>query len=101
MKKGIKLQAYEDIFGTEQAESIEINIDELHDFKNHPFKVLDDEAMEELTDSIRQQGVIVPIILRERIGGGYEIIAGHRRTYASRKAGKTTVPAIIKELDDK
>lgn len=104
MKEGIKLQSYEKMFETTDASkdnSTELNIDELHEFKNHPFKVIENEAMQELIESIQEQGVIIPIIVRVRIGGGYEIIAGHRRTYASKKAGKDTIPAIIMELTDK
>ena len=69
-------------------------LSELHDFPNHPFKVRDDEAMQETTESIRQYGVLVPAIVRPREGGGYEIIAGHRRQWASELAGFVNMPCI-------
>ena len=79
---------------------IEIPLSELHSFKNHPFKVKDDEAMMETADSIRQYGVLVPAIVRPREDGGYEMIAGHRRHRASELAEKDTMPAIVRNLDD-
>lgn len=79
---------------------IEIPLSELHPFKNHPFKVKDDEAMMETADSIRQYGVLVPAIVRPREDGGYEMIAGHRRHRASELAEKDTMPAIVRNLDD-
>ena len=74
-------------------------LSELHDFPNHPFKVRDDEAMQETTESIRQYGVLVPAIVRPREGGGYEIIAGHRRRHACELAGLTTMPVIVRDID--
>ena len=73
---------------------------ELHDFPNHPFKVRDDEAMQETTESIRQYGVLVPAIVRPREDGGYEIIAGHRRRHGSELAGLSAMPCIVREMDD-
>ena len=75
---------------------IEIPLSELHPFKNHPFKVKDDEAMMETADSIRQYGVLVPAIVHPREDGGYEMIAGHRRHRASELAEKDTMPAIVR-----
>ena len=75
-------------------------LSELHDFPNHPFKVRDDEAMQETTESIRQYGVLVPAIVRPREGGGYEIIAGHRRKHGSELAGLQNLPCIVREMDD-
>ena len=75
-------------------------LSELHDFPNHPFKVRDDEAMQETAESIRQYGVLVPAIVRPREGGGYEIIAGHRRKHGSELAGLQTLPCIVREMDD-
>ena len=75
-------------------------LSELHDFPNHPFKVRDDEAMQETTESIRQYGVLVPAIVRPRAGGGYEIIAGHRRRHGSELAGLSAMPCIVREMDD-
>ncbi len=79
---------------------VELPLSELHDFPNHPFKVRDDEAMQETTESIKQYGVLVPAIVRPREGGGYEIIAGHRRKHGSELAGLATMPCIVREMDD-
>lgn len=73
---------------------------ELHDFPNHPFKVRDDEAMQETAESIRQYGVLVPAIVRPREDGGYEIIAGHRRRHGSELAGLSAMPCIVRQMDD-
>ena len=75
-------------------------LSELHDFPNHPFKVRDDEAMQETAESIRQYGVLVPAIVRPREDGGYEIIAGHRRRHGSELAGLSAIPCIVREMDD-
>ena len=108
-KKGanISLSSYDDIFSTEEsradqaAEKIqEIPLSELHPFKDHPLKVLDDEAMQKTVESIRQYGVMVPAIARPSPEGGYELIAGHRRHHASELAGKETMPVIVREMDD-
>ena len=108
-KKGanISLKGYDDIFSTEQsrAESQqervqEIPLSELHPFEGHPFRVVDDEKMEETTESIRQYGVLVPGIARPRTGGGYELIAGHRRKHGSQRAGKSEMPVIVRNYSD-
>ena len=75
-------------------------LSELHDFPNHPFKVRDDEAMQETAESIRQYGVLVPAIVRPREDGGYEIIAGHRRRRGSELAGLSAMPCIVRQMDD-
>ena len=75
-------------------------LSELHDFPNHPFKVRDDEAMQETTESIRQYGVLVPAIVRPREDSGYEIIAGHRRRHGSELAGLSAMPCIVRQMDD-
>ena len=75
-------------------------LSELHDFPNHPFKVRDDEAMQETTESIRQYGVLVPAIARPREDGGYEIVAGHRRRHGSELAGLSAMPCIVRQMDD-
>ncbi|WP_368044423.1 ParB/RepB/Spo0J family partition protein [Intestinimonas massiliensis (ex Afouda et al. 2020)] len=75
-------------------------LSELHDFPNHPFKVRDDEAMQETVESIRQYGVLVPAIVRPREDGGYEIVAGHRRKHGSELAGLQNLPCIVREMDD-
>lgn len=105
--KNIKLNSYDDIFSTEDSrvdgarEKVqEIPLTELHPFKNHPFKVKDDEAMLETADSVRQYGVLVPAIARPREDGGYELVAGHRRHRASELAERETMPVIVRDLDD-
>jgi len=79
---------------------VQLDISELHDFKNHPFKVRDDEAMRQMAESIRDKGILNPILVRPRQEGGYEVIAGHRRKFASELAGVDKLPAIIKEYDN-
>lgn len=79
---------------------VQIPLPELHDFPNHPFKVRDDEAMQETAESIKQYGVLVPAIVRPRVDGGYEIIAGHRRKHGSELAELSTMPCIVREMDD-
>ncbi|ANU55441.1 ParB/RepB/Spo0J family partition protein [Acutalibacter muris] len=78
----------------------EVALSELHPFKDHPFHVIDDEKMQEMAESVAQYGVLVPGIVRPRPEGGYEIIAGHRRTRASELAGKETMPVIVRDMDD-
>ena len=85
---------------TSREKVVEIPLSELHPFKDHPFKVKDDEAMMETADSIRQYGVLVPAIVRPDADGGYELVAGHRRHHASELAGKETLPCIVRDLDD-
>lgn len=108
-KKGanISLSSYDDIFSTEQSRADkeqervqEILLSQLRPFKNHPFKVVNDEAMQKTVESIREYGVMVPAIARPCAEGGYELIAGHRRHRASELAGKETMPVIVRELDD-
>ena len=105
--KKIELASVDDLFSTEEGrqdaklEKIqEIPLSELHPFRNHPFKVKDDEAMMETADSIKQYGVLVPAIARPDPEGGYELVAGHRRRRASEMAEKETMPVIIRDLDD-
>ncbi len=105
--KKIELASVDDLFYTEEGrqdaklEKIqEIPLSELHPFKNHPFKVKDDEAMMETADSIKQYGVLVPAIARLDPEGGYELVAGHRRHRASELAEKETMPVIVRDLDD-
>lgn len=105
--KKIELASVDDLFSTEEdrqdakLEKIqEIPLTELHPFKNHPFKVKDDEAMMETADSIKQYGVLVPAIARPDPEGGYELVAGHRRHRASELAEKETMPVIVRDLDD-
>ena len=105
--KKIELASVDDLFSTEEGrqdaklEKIqEIPLSELHPFRNHPFKVKDDEAMLETADSIKQYGVLVPAIARPDPEGGYELVAGHRRHRASELAEKETMPVIVRDLDD-
>lgn len=85
----------------EQAEEIrQIPITELHPFKDHPFKVLDDEAMLKTVESVARFGLLTPLVVRPRQEGGYEIISGHRRQHAARLAGLKTLPVIVRQLDD-
>ena len=100
----ISLTSYDDIFSTEesrQSEQIQqISIGKLHPFKNHPFKVLDDEAMQRTVESVAQFGVLAPLVVRPREEGGYEIISGHRRQHAAELAGLKTLPVIVRNMDD-
>ena len=105
--KKVELASVDDLFSTEESRAdaqrekvLEIPLSELHPFKDHPFKVKDDEAMIETADSIRQYGVLVPAIGRPDPNGGYELVAGHRRHRASELAGKDTMPVIVRDLDD-
>lgn len=104
--KNIQMTSFDDLFSAGNVEQTygekvqEIELAELFSFKDHPFKVLDDETMQDMAESIREHGVLVPGIARPRTGGGYELVAGHRRKHASELAGKTTMPVIIRELDD-
>lgn len=77
-----------------------VKIKDIHPFKDHPFKVLDDDKMDELVESIKANGVFSPVLIRPREEGGYEMISGHRRLHASERAGLTSIPAIIKEMTD-
>lgn len=105
--RNIELKSVDDLFATEeiredaQREKVQnISLGELHPFKNHPFKVKDDAAMQDTVESVREYGVLVPAIARPDPDGGYELIAGHRRHHASELAGKETMPVIIRDLDD-
>ena len=102
----IKMESFDDLFGGSGAQEtgaeqiINAPLADLYEFKDHPFKVLDDEKMEETTESIRLYGVLVPGIARSRAGGGYELIAGHRRKHGSERAGKTEMPIIVRNYSD-
>ena len=110
MPKGslnVSLKGADDIFSTEesrqeqQREQVQqIPIGELFPFKDHPFKVLDDESMQRTVESVEQYGVLSPLIARPRPEGGYEIISGHRRQYAAKLAGLDTLPVIVRNMDD-
>ena len=103
----VSLKGADDIFSTEesrqeqQREQVQqISIDELYPFKNHPFKVLDDESMQRTVESVEQYGVLSPLIARPRPEGGYEIISGHRRQHAAQLAGLDALPVIVRQMDD-
>lgn len=101
VREKIKLTSYDELLKVDVADGLkEIEIDKLHDFRKHPFKVTDDEKMDELTESIKERGVLLPILVRKTDNEEYEIISGHRRTHAARLAGLESVPVIIRELSD-
>lgn len=102
LSKTIKLATYEDMFAAneDQAQIIEIAVCELYPFKQHPFKIVKDENMEELIESVKENGILVPIMVRNRIEGGYELISGHRRFYAANQVGLKMMPAMIKICDE-
>lgn len=105
--KNIQLASYDDLFKTDEErlsdtqERVQsLPLDRLTPFPNHPFKVLDDEKMLETVESIKERGVLVPILVRPTNDGNFEIVSGHRRHHASLLAGKTEIPAIVREMDD-
>ena len=100
-------RSYDDLFGTDETRAeenhekiLQIPVSELHPFKDHPFKVRDDEEMEKMADSIREYGVLVPLLARPAPEGGYEIVSGHRRHHAAELAGTKEIPVIVREMDD-
>ena len=106
---GAALPPLADLFSTGEERALEkqtrervmlLPVSELHDFPGHPFQVRDDEEMEKLAESITQHGVLMPGLVRPRAAGGYEIVAGHRRKFASMKAGIREMPAIVRDMDD-
>lgn len=97
----VKLASLDELLGVVNEESaMEIEISKIHAFKNHPFKVLDDEKMQDLVDSVKLSGVLTPVLLRIDQNEEYEMISGHRRLHAAKLAGLTTIPAIVRELSD-
>ncbi|MCC6094545.1 MAG: ParB/RepB/Spo0J family partition protein [Eubacterium sp.] len=106
-KKPLSLEGYDEIFSTEESRQEEhtekvreVPLSELHPFKDHPFHVADDEAMEKTVESVKKYGVLSPAIVRPLPDGGYELISGHRRKRASELAGLDTMPVIVRDLDD-
>ena len=106
-ERKLSLTSYDDLFQssdsreTEQREQIvELPLKQLHPFKNHPFRVRDDEAMARTVESVKEYGVLTPGIARPLPNGGYEIVAGHRRKHACELAGLATMPFIVREMDD-
>lgn len=105
--KNLILTSYDDIFQTDECREeaghekvMEIPLTELHSFKNHPFKVKDDDAMQDMVESVKKSGILVPIVARPDGNGGYELIAGHRRKRACELAGIETMPVLLRNLDD-
>ena len=105
--KNIQLASYDDLFKTDeerQADAQErvqnLPLDKLEPFPNHPFKVIDDDKMLETVESIKERGVLVPVLVRPKNDGNFEIVSGHRRHHASQLAGLTEIPAIVREMDD-
>ena len=99
----VQLKTLDSLFGIDEEQTgqiMEVPINELFSFQNHPFKVLDDEKMAQTVESIRENGILVPIMVRSRQEGGYEVISGHRRRHAAEIVGLETVPVIIRELTD-
>lgn len=99
----VQLKTLDSLFGIDEEQTgqiMEVPISELFSFRDHPFKVLDDEKMAQTVESIRENGILVPIMVRSRQEGGYEVISGHRRRHAAEIVGLETVPVIIRELSD-
>lgn len=97
----IKMTSLDELLGVAGEESAtDIELNKIHSFSNHPFKVLDDEKMDDLVESIRQNGVLTPVLVRPDGKNSYEMISGHRRMHAAMKAGLDTIPAIVREMED-
>ena len=102
----IKMESFDDLFGIGSGSAnsrdkvVMLPLEQLHDFKGHPFKVLDDEKMEETVESIRQYGVLNPALARPRLDGEYELLSGHRRKRGSELAGLNEMPVIVREYTD-
>lgn len=105
-RAGIKLTSVDDLFVTVEGwqeaareKVLKLPLSVISDFQEHPFKVKTDEAMPEMAESVKQYGVLLPILVRPRADGGYEMVAGHRRKRASELAGKESIPCLVRELD--
>lgn len=97
----IKMPSLDELMGISGEENAtEIELNKIHSFANHPFKVVDDEEMAELVDSIKKNGILVPVLVRPDADNNYEMVAGHRRMHAAIKVGLRTIPAIVRDLDD-
>lgn len=97
----VKLISVDELLGVPNGDATEeLPIDQIHSFKDHPFRVIDDELMHDLVSSIRHNGILTPVVVRPDSKGGYEMISGHRRMHAAKIIGMETIPGIIKELDD-
>lgn len=101
LREKIHLTSVDELFGLENAESsIEIGIDRIRSFKDYPFKVIDDDKMADMVESIKANGVLTPVVVRGNDGDGYEMISGHRRLHASKLVGLKKIPAFVRELSD-
>lgn len=101
MAKPIKLISMDELTGTDNLDSVvKLRLDELQSFRNHPFKVLDNEDMDALVDSVKECGILNPILVRHAKDSGYEIISGHRRKRAAELAGLNEIPALVRDMDD-
>ncbi len=104
--RNIQMTSYDDLFtatetiGADGGKIQEVALSDLFPFRNHPFKILDDQSMEDMVESVREHGILMPGIARPRPEGGYELVAGHRRRHASQLAGRDTMPVVIRDLDD-
>ena len=104
--RNIQMTSYDDLFtatetiGADDGKIQEVALSDLFPFRNHPFKILDDQSMEDMVESVREHGILMPGIARPRPEGGYELVAGHRRRHASQLAGRDTMPVVIRDLDD-
>ncbi len=105
--KNISLNSYDDIFSTEETRAddkrekvMEISLEDLYPFPDHPFQVRDDDSMHDTVESVKEYGVLVPAIVRPRVDGGFELISGHRRKHACELAGLSTMPVIVRNLND-
>ena len=97
----IKMPSIDELLGVSGEESAtDIEISRIHSFANHPFKVLDDDKMDDLVESIKQNGVLTPVLVRPDKNNSYEMISGHRRMHAAIKAGLETIPAIVRDIED-
>ena len=100
VRKPLSINSFADLIGGDEYEINNVPLTDLHSFKNHPFRVVDDEAMEELVESIKNNGILTPAIVRKNPDGGYELISGHRRKHACEIIGLKKMPVVVKELND-
>ena len=101
-REKVHFESVEELLGSSAVSDgmTEIRIDQIHSFKNHPFRVTDDEKMSDLIQSVKENGILVPVMVRPDVDGSYEMISGHRRMYAARLAGLETIPALIRDMSD-
>ena len=100
MLKKARITSIDDLLCVPKGNSLDIPLDQLRAFSNHPFRVVDDDKMQELVDSIRENGVLTPVVVREITENRYEIISGHRRCHAAEKVGLLRVPCVVRNLTD-